>query len=654
MDLQVRPQDDLFGFVNGQWVRTTEIPSDRGRYGTFDVLRDAAEKQLNDILGEAAALVRDEAAASSGSDADSELTAVRRQVGALYASFLDEDRIESLGILPLTETLAAIDAVTSTTELWELLGQLTRQGLRGAISPYVNTDDRNPEAYIVYLEQGGLGLPDESYYQDDAHEAVRESYAAHIQRMLALAGRPFPATEAAVVMGLETRLARSHWDRVTNRDPVKTYTKMTTAELRELAPALPVDAWRSGMRGPQTGLDEVIVRQPSYLTGLSEALDEEPLESWQSWLRWHLLRSFAPLLSSAFVEENFDFFGRTLTGAPELAERWKRATQLVNALLGEALGRLYVARHFPPAAKEHMLTLVGNIIEAYRRDIADLDWMGEDTKARALEKLDLFNPKIGYPDTWRDYSSVRLDPADLVGNVRRANAFETDREWSKLGGPVDRGEWFMPPQAINAYYNPGMNEIVFPAAILQPPFFDPDADDAVNYGAIGSVIGHEIGHGFDDQGSQFDGNGRLEQWWTEADRARFDGLTARLVTQFDGYVPRDLPDGRVNGALTVGENIGDLGGVTVAHLAYRISQNGARSPVLDGLTGDQRFFAGWAQIWRSKSRPEDARRMLTIDPHSPGEFRANIVRNLTEFHQAFNVQPGDDLWLDPEDRVRIW
>jgi putative endopeptidase len=401
-------------------------------------------------------------------------------------------------------------------------------------------------------------------------------------------------------------------------------------------------------------LDEVVVRQPDFLTALSEALGTVPMADWALWLAWRVLSASAPYLSNDLADESFAFYGRTLTGAPEQKERWKRGVDTVESALGEAVGQLYVERHFPPAAKERMTTLVTNLVEAYRRNIEGLDWMGADTKVRALEKLGRFLPKIGYPDQWRDYSALQVDRDDLLGSVRAGAAFETDRELAKLGGPVDRAEWHMTPQTVNAYYNPGMNEIVFPAAILQPPFFDLEADDAVNYGAIGAVIGHEIGHGFDDQGSRYDGEGNLSDWWTEQDRERFDALTRALITQYDALEPRDLPGRHVNGALTVGENIGDLGGITIAYQAWRIACDGNEPPVLDGLTGAQRLFAGWATCWRTKAREEEAVRRLAVDPHSPPEFRANVVRNLEEFYEAFGVKEGDGLWLAPEARVRIW
>nr|WP_284305912.1 M13-type metalloendopeptidase [Mobilicoccus caccae] len=654
MDSSIRPQDDLFGFVNGTWIAGTEIPADKGRYGEFDILAEKAREDVRALLEEAEAATSD---AASGDVADGDAVArMRAQVGALYRSFLDEDRIERLGLAPVADDLAAIASVSDVEGLWVLMGRLQRQGIGGAVSAYVDTDKRDSQTYTTYLQQSGIGLPDESYYREDKYADVRTAYLAHLARVNDLVGEhgSFGNDE---VYETERTLAAAHWDRVRTRDVVASYTAMTLDELAELAPNVPWRAWLEALGAPADKLDRIVVRQPSYLEALSAATQDIPLERWKAWLTWRVLGASAPFLTREIDEQHFDFYGRTLSGTPSQRDRWKRGVDLVNMLVGEGVGRLYVDRHFPPQAKERMVELVDNLIAAYRIDIADLDWMGEATKAKALDKLGTFVPKIGYPDEWRDYSALVLTADDLLGNVRRANEFETDRDWAKLGGPVDRGEWFMPPQMVNAYYNPGMNEIVFPAAILQPPFFDSEADDAVNYGAIGSVIGHEIGHGFDDQGSRYDGLGNLAEWWTEEDRAAFDERAGKLIAQYDVLEPRDLPGETVNGALTVGENIGDLGGVTIAHLAYRLSlgEGGLESaPVIDDLTGEQRFFAGWAQIWRLKARTEEAKRLLAIDPHSPGEFRANIVRNLTEFHDAFDVSPGDGLWLEESERVRIW
>jgi putative endopeptidase len=456
-------------------------------------------------------------------------------------------------------------------------------------------------------------------------------------------------------MALETLLAASHWDNVSNRDAIKTYNAHTLDEVKVLAPQFPWDTWLSGLQAPDGSFGKVIVRQPSFVTALGDALQSTDIADWRSWLTWHVLSEFATVLPQSFVDEDFDFHGRTLSGQPENKERWKRGVSVVEACVGEAVGQLYAERWFPPAAKARMQELVANLVEAFRRSFSSLEWMGTDTRAQALDKLDAFTPKIGYPDVWRDYSAIEIDPDDLVGNVRRSTAFEVDRNLAKIGRPIDRSEWFMLPQTVNAYYMPSMNEIVFPAAILQPPFFDLEADDAVNYGGIGAVIGHELGHGFDDQGSRYDGTGALRDWWTEADRERFDTLSQRLIEQFSAFTPAGLSeDHKVNGGLTVGENIGDLGGLQIGYSAYRIATEGDGMPEIDGFTGPQRFFIGWAQVWCGKAREAEAIRLLAIDPHSPQDVRGNAVRNLTEFHEAFAVEPDDAMWLDEDQRVRIF
>ena len=646
-DPSIRPQDDLFGYVNGPWLEQAEIPADLPTAGAFvDLLLDA-ERQVADILHEAAAR------AGRG---ETDLGSAEQKIGDLYASFMADDRVEALGAQPLSSDLDAIDAVADTTELVHLLGRLERTGVGGVLVTSVDTDDRNSERYLVNVRQGGLGLPDESYYSHDSFAEVRDRYVAHVAAMLTLVGCSAgeAADQAQRVMALETRLASGHWDRVESRDVVKTYNLLTRAELAAATPALDLTAWTSGMHAPEIAFAEVIVRQPSYLHTLSEALADVPLEDWKAWLAWHLVHASAPYLSSAFVLENFGFYGRTLSGSEQLRERWKRAVSLADEALGFAVGEQYVARHFPPGSKVAMDTLVANLVEAYRQGIDKLDWMGPETRGRALEKLRAFRSKIGYPDTWRSYSALAIDRDDLFGNVQRAAAFETDRQLAKIGRPVDRDEWLMTPQLVNAYYNPGTNEICFPAAILQPPFFDAAADPALNYGGIGAVIGHEIGHGFDDQGSRYDGAGNLVDWWTEDDRSRFKERANRLIEQYDSLEPRALPGHHVNGAMTVGENIGDLGGLTVGLQAYEISLAGADGPILEGLTGRQRVFMNWARVWRSKRREEYERQLLAVDVHSPPELRANIARNLDEFHAAFDTQPGDGLWLDPEERVHIW
>ena len=641
MNPDIRPQDDLFGHVNGRWLEETEIPSDRSAWGSFTVLADAAEEHVRQIIEELAQSTHE-----PGSNA--------QKIGDLYASFMDEDRVEALGAEPIRGELEELGAVADKTALAAYVGRLERQGGGGFFGAYVDTDDRNSERYIVNVLQGGLGLPDESYYREAKFAEVREKYLAHVERMFGLAGLDDAATAAQRVLAVETRLAEGHWERAETRDVIKTYNLRTIDDLKAAAPSFSWDAWATALGADDQTLAEVVVRQPSFFEHFSKVLDEVDLEDWKAWTAIRVIRSAAAYLSSDFVDESFEFYGRTLNGTPELRARWKRGVAFVEGAIGEAVGEEYVARHFPPRAKEMMDDLVANLIAAYRTSIESLDWMTEETKQRAYRKLDTFRPKIGYPEKFRDYSALEVSPTDLLGNARAAAAFETDRQLRKIGSPVDKDEWLMLPQTVNAYYNPGTNEICFPAGILQKPFFDADADPAENYGGIGAVIGHEIGHGFDDQGSQYDELGNLNEWWTETDRKAFQERADKLIAQYDGYEPRDLPGEKVNGRLTVGENIGDLGGVTIGLKAYEISLNGQEAPVVNGLTGRQRVFMSYAHIWRTKRRKEQMLQLITTDPHSPAEFRANIVRNLEEFHEAFDVKPGDGLWLDPGDRVRIW
>ncbi len=640
IDPKVRPQDDLFRHINGKWLTEAPIPADRPLDGAFYKLRDKSEADLRTIIEASAA-----SQAAPGSEA--------QKVGDLFASFMNETRADQLGLQPIQADLDAIDAIATRADLIKTMAQLGRTGADGAFGAFVNTDAKQSDRYIVYLGQGGIGLPDESYYRLEKFKPVLDGYLAHVTRMFELAKVADPKKSAEEVVALETRLAKEHWDRVKSRDDTLTYNKKSPKELAELTPGFDWPVYFEAMG--KKGLGDVIVAQPSYFTAQARAIDEVPLAEWKNWLRWSVLRNFAPLLSKPFVDENFNFYGKTLTGSQELKPRWKRAVAAVEGSLGEAVGKLYVAKVFPPAAKTRMTQLVANLIEAYRLDIQSLEWMSPETKKKALEKLTKFTPKIGYPDKWRDYSPLEIRRDDLVGNVKRSSIFEIDRQIAKLGQPVDRSEWLMTPQTVNAYYNPGMNEIVFPAAILQPPFFDLEADDAVNYGGIGAVIGHEIGHGFDDQGSKYDGDGNLNDWWTEADRKEFDARSKKLIDQYDGYFPPEVPGQHVNGALTIGENIGDLGGLTIGYKAYRIALGSKESPVLDGLTGDQRFFVGWAQVWRAKYRPAELTRRLATDPHSPAEFRCNgTIRNVPEFYKAFNIKEGDKLWLAPDKRVQIW
>jgi putative endopeptidase len=641
MDTGIRPQDDLFRHVNGRWLETTDIPADRSAWGAFVVLADAAEQAVRDIVEELG-------------DGEHEHGSSAQKIGDLYSSFMAEERIEALGAEPIRADLETVRELPDVDALARFVGGLERRGGGGFFGAYVNTDDKHADRYLVNIVQGGLGLPDESYYREEKFAQVREAYLGHLERMFGLAGWADPAGSAQRVLDLETRLAKGHWERAETRDVIKAYNLTTRDELSALVPALPLHAWAEALGADEQTLSETIVRQPSYLQHLSTVLEEASLEDWKPWLAIRVVRAAAPYLSADFVDENFDFYGRTLQGTPELRARWKRGVSFVEGSVGEAVGQEYVDRHFPPASKAAMVELVGNLLEAYRRSIEALDWMTDETKQRAFRKLETFRPKIGYPDRFRDYSALEVTPDDLLANVRAAAAFETDRELRKIGSPVDRDEWFMLPHQVNAYYNPGMNEICFPAGILQRPFFDAEAEPAENYGGIGAVIGHEIGHGFDDQGSQYDELGNLENWWSAEDRAAFSERADRLIKQYDGFEPRELPGEHVNGALTVGENIGDLGGVTIALKAYLISLGGEEPPVVEGTTGIQRVFLNFAHVWRSKRRKEQMLQLLTVDPHSPAEFRANIVRNLDEFADAFDVRPGDGLWLDPEARVRIW
>jgi len=649
LSTKTRPQDDLFRYVNEAWMARTSIPSDRSGYGTFDILDEKSQQAIRAIVEEAQDAADGEA----------------RKFGDLYASFLDEERVEALGADPLRAPLALVAGVATIDQLLRTVGALQHDGLAGLFEVFIDNDPGNPERYLAFFEQGGISLPDESYYREEHFAHVRDAYVAHVQRMFDLAGFDECETRASRVMQLETQIARRHWDNVTTRDIEKTYNLVSWTDAQALlaedppkstdASTTSLESWREGFGAPDEAFAQVVLRQPSFVHDVAQLLDGTQLNEWRDWLAWRVIRGYAPYLSKVFTEELFDFYGRTLSGTLVQRERWKRGVSFVEGAMGEAVGKVYVQRHFPPAAKQQMDVLVANLVEAYRQSISNLAWMSPSTRQRALEKLDAFTPKIGYPDTWRDYESLGVDSTDLVGNVRAASEFEFNRQLKKIGAPIDRGEWFMTPQTINAYYNPGFNEIVFPAAILQPPFFDAQRDDAANYGAIGAVIGHEIGHGFDDQGSKFDGTGRLTEWWEASDRDAFEERTRTLIDQYNVLVPEQTPGQHVNGALTIGENIGDLGGVGIAWKAYLIALNGEEPPVLDGLGGAERFFLAWAQAWQNLMRTEEVERRLATDPHSPAEFRCNqIVRNIGEFYEAFGVSEGDALWLDPEKRVTIW
>ncbi|OBG37862.1 peptidase M13 [Mycobacterium alsense] len=646
VDANARPQDDLFGHVNGRWLADYEIPPDRATDGAFRHLYDRAEEQVRDLITEVS-----RRGAPPGTD--------RQRIGDLYASFLDEDAVERRGLRPLLDELATIDAAADPAGLAAAMGALQRTGVVGGVAMYVDTDAKNSARYLVHFTQSGIGLPDESYFREERHAAVLAAYPGHIARMLGLVyggGAGEHADTADRIVALEAKLAAAHWDVVKRRDADLSYNLRTFASLRDDAAGFDWAGWADALGSTPAALAEVVVRQPDYLSAFAALWDSEDIEDWKRWARWRLIRARAAWLTDELVAADFEFYGRLLTGAEQIRERWKRAVSLVESLMGDAVGKLYVERHFPPGAKARIDALVDNLKAAYRASISELEWMTPQTRERALAKLDKFTAKVGYPAKWRDYSALVIDRDDLYGNYRRGYAVNHDRELAKLGGPVDRDEWFMTPQTVNAYYNPGMNEIVFPAAILQPPFFDAEADDAANYGGIGAVIGHEIGHGFDDQGAKYDGDGNLIDWWTDDDRAEFGARTRALIEQYEAYTPRGLGGAHhVNGAFTVGENIGDLGGLSIALLAYQLSLNGRPAPVIDGLTGVQRVFYGWAQVWRTKSREAEAIRRLAVDPHSPPEFRCNgVVRNVDAFYEAFGVGEADALYLEPQHRVRIW
>ncbi len=632
-DTSVPPGDDFYDYANGTWEKNTQIPADRSTYGMFHVLQDLSREQTRTIL--------EEQAKQPGSKS-----------GDFYASFLDQAAVNAKGVAPVKPWIAAIKGAGTKQALAAEAGRMQRRGVGTFFSMYVNQDDKDPETYAVAFSQSGLGLPDRDYYlKDDAKLAAnRTAYQAYLAKMLTLAGESDADARAAAVVAMEKTIAAAHWSRVDSRDADKTYNKLTFEELTARAPGYDWAAYFEAAGIPQTA--PLLVAQPTAFAGEAKVWAETPLPVLKDHLLLRMLSSYARYLSKDFDDTRFAFYGTELTGAPEQQARWKRGVDLVSDQLGEDVGRAYVARYFPPEAKAAADALVRNIIASMGERLKKLAWMAPETKEKALAKLAAFTPKIGYPDTWRDYTALEIKRDDLVGNVARANAFEFQRNLDKLGKPIDRGEWFMTPMTINAYANPTMNEIVFPAAILQPPFFDPKADPAVNYGGIGAVIGHEISHHFDDQGRKYDVDGKLTDWWTDQDVARFKTFTDRLVAQYDAYEP--LPGQHVQGALTLGENIADLAGLTVALDAYRLSLGGKKAPVIDGTTGEQRFYLGWGQVWRTKYREPILRQLLLSDPHSPGPQRANIVRNLDPWYAAFGARPGQDLYLTDEQRVRIW
>ena len=643
IDSSVRPQDDLFRFMNGKWLKESVIPEDRASDGAFYWLYEQAEKQVKQIILDQAA-------------SNAELGSNAQKIGDLYNSFMAEEKIEQAGLTPIATDLAAAASFKTADQFFQILGELESRGLSGLFYSYVSTDNKDSSKNIVYLGQSGLSLPDEAYYRQDEYQEIRASFLLHVEKIFELAKLPNGKAAALEVLELETQIASHHWDQVKDRDAEATYNKKSFTELTLLSPAFNWPLWISASNTPDHVLAQVVVRQPSYFEGLSKLIANFEADKWRSWLTWHIISGASPYLTKALVDENFNFYGTTLSGIPKLKERWKRGVGLVEGALGEAVGQIYVDRHFGKQAKERMVGLVANLIQAYRVDIKALTWMSDETKQKAFTKLDNFTPKIGYQDKWRDYSKLAITADDLIGNLAAIAKYSQDFEYAKIGKPVDKSEWYMTPQTVNAYYNPGMNEIVFPAAILQPPFFDVLADDdAANYGGIGAVIGHEIGHGFDDQGSKYDGDGNLVNWWSDKDRTEFEKRTKKLIEQYDQLSPAAAPDVKVNGALTIGENIGDLGGLTIAYKAYEISLDGKQPPVIDGYTGAQRFFMGWAQSWRGKYRAEEVRRRIATDPHSPDEFRCNqIVANLSEFYDAFGVKESDKHFIASGDRVRIW
>ena len=643
MDTKVRPQDDFYNYTNGAWLQNTPIPADKSRWGSFDELRENALGNLR-VIVDGIVAQKDK---SSGSEA--------QKIGDLHESFMDEARREALGLKPLQSDFARIDALKSKSELPDLIGYFNQMRITAPFGVRVAQDAKDATQYAVYIGQSGLGLPDREYYLTQTDAKLKDALAKYqvlIEKMLAQAGEKDAAVRAREIIALETELAKSQWTRVENRNPVKTYNKFELAKLAELAPGFD---WNAQLRAADLDdkVSSVIVSQPSYFTGFSKTLESTSLATWKAYFKWHLISNYAPYLSKSYVDDNFAFTGTVLRGVPANEEGWKRGIRVVESSLGEALGKRYVEKHFPPENKARMEKLVANLTAAFGESIDGLDWMSPATKKEARAKLATMNPKIGYPNKWRDYSAIAISKDDLIGNLKRVSAAENKRSIARLGKPVDRAEWGMTPQTVNAYYNSRLNEIVFPAAILQPPFFNAAADDAVNYGGIVAVIGHEIGHGFDDSGSQSDAMGNLRNWWTAEDREKFSAKTKVLISQYDAISP--LPGYNINGSLTLGENIGDNSGLAVAYKAYRRSLGGKESLVIDGFSGEQRVFLGWAQVWRGKARDDALIVLLKTDSHSPGEARGNAtLKNQPGFYEAFNVKAGDKMYLPPEQRVTIW
>ena len=640
MDTSVRPGDDFFSYVNGTWVAETEIPADKASYGIGYMLHEEAQENVKTII---------EASATGdfakGTD--------EQKVGDLYKSYMDMEARNAKGAEPLQPLLHQIDAIVSYDDLAVFMASATRRRIEMPFYVTQFEDLKDPKLYAMNVFQGGLGLPEREYYFSDDEKStdIRAKYVEHIEKMFGLAGFEGGAAAATTIMALETRIADKHVKKEDARNWAENYNKVQLADLGEVMPRFNWSGYLDEAGIADIG--NVVIFMTGYLGELDEIIRSTDIGTWKTYLRWATLNSAAGRLTAELDEQNFDFYRRTLSGVEEQTPMWRRGVNVVNGSLGEVVGKVYVNEHFPPAAKARMLTLVGNLIGAYEKSITELEWMGEETRAEALDKLSKFTPKIGYPDEWRDYTALSIEADDLAGNMERAALAEYQREVDRQGGPVDRTEWGMSPQTVNAYYNPAANEIVFPAAILQAPFFDLEADDAVNYGSIGAIIGHEIGHGFDNRGSTFDGDGALRNWWTDEDRAEFEKRTDKLVAQYDEFAPFD--DLNVNGTFTLGENIGDLGGVSIALLAYQMSLEGEDAPLIDGFTGIQRVLLGYAQGWRSKSRDEALRRRILTDPHSPPIYRTNgVVRNVPEFYEAFDVQEGDVLYLPPEERVKIW
>lgn len=643
IDKSVRPQDDFFRFMSGKWLANVEIPADRGRYGAFDQLAELSAKQSSAIIQELA------------SKPDLTAGSNEQKIADLYNSFMNEARLDELDIQALQADFQRILQVKDKTDLPAMFAYLAKISVATPVVSGVTQDAKDSSKYTISIGQAGLSLPDRDYYLklDDAKfKTIREAFLVHVEKMLAMSGHANAGQAASAIMALETEIAKIQWSNVENRNPVKTYNKVEVSKLSEFLPDFAWNKYFAEM-GTVGKTDYVIVRQPSYLTGLNKLIQDTPIETWQAYFNWRVVNAYAPYLSKRFVEQDFSFSSVTLRGIPQNQPRWKRGVSRVEESLSEALGQLYVAKHFPAENKARMQTLVNNLLLAYKQSIETLPWMGEATKKEALTKLAKFTPKIGYPDKWRDYSKLNIVKDDLIGNIKAGRHFAYQRQIDKLGKPVDRSEWGMSPQTVNAYYNSRQNEIVFPAAILMPPFFNPDADDAVNYGGIGAVIGHEVGHGFDDSGSQSDGDGNLRDWWTAEDKANFGKLTDALVSQYSNYSP--LEGYKVNGKLTLGENIGDNSGLSIAFKAYQLSLNGKKPPVIDGYTGNQRVFMGWAQVWRGKARETETIRLISTDPHAPGMFRANgPLTNMPEFYEAFKVKAGDKMYVEPAKRIRIW